>query len=91
MDLLGISKEPSKKVKFRNVMNDAFHSYYGAFCDYVVSDDQGFLKKTKAMYKLLNIKTEVFEINEFISYFSLLSKNYEDNLDKFIDLINRVC
>ena len=88
LDLLGISKEPSKKVKFRNVMNDAFHSYYGAFCDYVVSDDQGFLKKTKAMYKLLNIKTEVFEINEFISYFSLLSKNYEDNLDKFIDLIN---
>jgi hypothetical protein len=37
-------------------MNDGYHSYYGAFCDYVVSDDQGFLKKTKAMYKLLNIK-----------------------------------
>jgi hypothetical protein len=87
LDLLGISKEPSKTVKFRNVMNDGYHSYYGAFCDYVVSEDQGFLKKTKAMYKLLNIKTEVFHINDFINYFRLLSNGLESTQSKFFELL----
>lgn len=47
LDLLGISKEKASKVRFRNVMNDGFHSYYGAYCDYVISHDEGFLKKQK--------------------------------------------
>lgn len=87
LDLLGISKEPSKSVKFINVINDGYHSYYGAFCDYVVSDDQGFLKKTKAMYRLLNIQTKVLHINEFIPYFNILSNNFEKNTNIFFDLL----
>lgn len=87
LDLLGISKEPSKTVKFKNVMNDGYHSYYGAFCDYVVSDDQGFLKKTKVMYKLLGIKTEVMHINDFIPFFSLLSKQTETTPNIFFKLL----
>jgi len=87
LDLLGISKEPSKYVKFKNVMNDGYHSYYGAFCDYVVSDDQGFLKKTKAMYRLLGIQTKVFHIDEFISYFTLLSNNFETDQNTFFDFL----
>lgn len=87
LDLLGISKEPSKSVKFKNVMNDGYHSYYGAFCDYVVSDDQGFLKKTKAMYRLLNIQSKVLHIDEFIPYFKILSNNFETDTDTFFDLL----
>lgn len=87
LDLLGISKEPSKSVKFKNVMNDAYHSYYGAFCDYVVSDDQGFLKKTKAMYRLLDIQSKVIHIDEFISYFRILSTNFEKDLNTFFNLL----
>lgn len=87
LDLLGISKEPSKSVKFKNVMNDGYHSYYGAFCDYVVSDDQGFLKKTKVMYRLLDIKTEVMHIDDFIPFFSLLSKQKETSPNIFFDLL----
>jgi len=87
LDLLGICKEPSKSVRFKNVMNDAYHSYYGAFCDYVVSDDQGFLKKTKAMYQLLNIQTKVLHIDEFISYFTILSNNFEKDINTFFDLL----
>jgi hypothetical protein len=87
LDLLGISKEPSKSVKFNNVMNDGYHSYYGAFCDYVVFDDQGFLKKTKVMYKLLDIKTEVMHIDDFIPFFSLLSKQTEISPNAFFDLL----
>lgn len=87
LDLLGISKEPAKSVKFRNVMNDGYHSYYGAFCDFVVSDDQGFLKKTKALYKLLGIESKVYNIDEFISYFTLLKKSLEKDSSTFFNLL----
>lgn len=87
LDLLGISKEPAKNVRFRNVMNDGFHSYYGAFCDYVVSDDNGFIKKSRVLYKLPGIETRVFHIDEFISYFNLLKNSFEQDARSFIDLL----
>lgn len=87
LDLLGISKEPAKTVKFRNVLNDGFHSYYGAYCDYVVSDDNGFLKKTKALYKLLKIDTKVLHIDEFINSFSFSIDNEEISQNTFFSLL----
>lgn len=87
LDLLGISKEPSKKVKFNNVLNDGNHAYYGAFCDYVVSDDVGFLKKTKAMYKLLGIDSKVYQIDDFMNYFTLLASSSESDTKSFFDLV----
>jgi len=87
LDLLGISKEPSKKVKFGSVLNDGYHSYYGAFCDYVVSNDQGFLKKTKALYKLLGIDTKVYHIDEFIPFYYFLSNSIESSAKIFFDLL----
>ena len=81
LDLLGISKE--KNAIFRNLINDAYHSYYGTFCDYVVSDDQGFLKKTKALYKLLGIESKVYGIDEFINYFTLLKNSLENDRETF--------
>jgi hypothetical protein len=87
LDLLGISKEPSKTVKFKNVMNDGYHSYYGAFCDYVVSDDNGFLKKTKVLYKLLGIETKVYHIEEFIPFFNLQVNSFETDTNTFWQLL----
>lgn len=87
LDLLGISKEKSKKVKFRNVLNDGFHSYYGAFCDYVVSNDEGFLKKSKALYKLLNIQTQVLHIDEFAQSINLLGSNDQHDSQTFFRLL----
>lgn len=87
LDILGISKERSKNVKFGNVINDSYHSYYGAFCDYVVSEDEGFLKKTRALYRLLDIQTKVFHIDDFIKYFGLLSKSSESTQNDFFDLL----
>lgn len=87
LDLLGISKEPSKTVKFNNMLNDALHSYYGAYCDIVVSDDEGFLKKTKALYKLLDIDTQILSINDFIKMFSFSIDNAEKSLNTFASLL----
>lgn len=88
LDILGISKEPASKVKFRNVMNDSFHSYYGASSDFIVSNDDGFLNKSKVMYKLLNIKTQVLHIDEFIKSINLLSHTSEQNISTFFELLN---
>lgn len=87
LDLLGISKEPSKSVKFTNVLNDGFHSFYGAFCDVVISDDNGFLKKTKVLYKLLGIETRVVHIDEFIKTFSFTIENEEPSYKTFSSLL----
>jgi hypothetical protein len=87
LDLLGISKEESKKVKFRNVLNDGFHSYYGAFCDYVISNDDGFLKKSRALYKLLNIQTQVMHIDDFAHSIYLLASNEQNDSQTFFRLL----
>lgn len=86
LDILGISKDGSK-VKFRNLLNDGFHSYYGAYCDCVVSDDSGFLKKTKVLYKLLGIESKVYNIEEFISAFDVqIEKKEKDFIDFYKNL-----
>lgn len=69
LDLLGISKEQSKNVRFNNILNDGIHSYYGAYCDCVISADSGFLKKTRVLYKLFGIETKVMHIDDFIKSF----------------------
>ncbi|WP_312351713.1 hypothetical protein [Empedobacter sp.] len=87
LDLLGISKEPTKSVKYRNVLNDGLHSFYGAYCDIVVSDDNGFLKKTKALYRLLNIETKVLHIDEFINTFTFTIDGVEKDFNNFLSLL----
>jgi len=88
LDLLGISKENSKNVRFRNVMNDGFHSYYGAYCDYVVSNDEGFLKKSKSLYKLLNIQTKVLHVDEFAQSINLIGNTDEQDATTFFKLLS---
>jgi len=87
LDLLGISKEPSGKVKFKNLLNDSLHSYYGAHCDIVVSEDIGFLKKSKALYKLLKIDTKIMHINDFIKSYSFSIGQNESGAKIFTDLL----
>ncbi|AXT20773.1 hypothetical protein D7030_11615 [Flavobacteriaceae bacterium AU392] len=87
LDILGISKEPSKSVRFNNMLNDGIHSYYGAYCDCVVSDDQGFLKKTRALYKLLGIDTKVMHVDDFIKSFDFIVEKEEKDQIAFSKLL----
>ena len=87
IDLVGFQKESSKNLKFRNLINDAYHSYYGAYSDCVVSDDQGFLNKTKVLYKIFEIETKVMEPEEFISSFDFSIKSIESDADMFKDIL----
>jgi len=65
LDLLGICKEPRKKVKIRNMQTDSFHSFFGTYCDCIVSDDEGVRDKSKILYRLFNVETQVYSIDEF--------------------------
>lgn len=88
LDLLGISKEPLSKVRFRNVMNDGFHSYYASSMDLLVSKDNGFLEKSKVMYKLLNKDTKVMHVDDFMKSIKLMSSTKENNSVSFFELLD---
>ena len=66
LDLFGVNKETRKKVKFRNMQVDCYHSFFGSYCDCMVSDDEGMRLKSKTLYKLFNFNTKVYSIDEFI-------------------------
>lgn len=66
LDIFGINREPRGKVRFRNVSVDAQHSYFGSYCDCLVSDDDGVRRKSRSLYKLFNRATKVYSLEEFI-------------------------
>ncbi|MGA2298457.1 MAG: hypothetical protein ABSG15_13005 [FCB group bacterium] len=83
MNILGIDNEKNKKVKYQNTLNDSYHSYYGQFCDYVISDDIGFINKTKFLYNLFDYSAQVLHVDEFIKLFSNLVIKKENDIDSF--------
>lgn len=91
LDLFGVNKETRKKVKFRNMQVDCYHSFFGSYCDCMVSDDEGMRLKSKTLYKLFNFNTKVYSIDEFIEKFDEAinnNKNLRVNiLMKFLAII----
>lgn len=69
LDLLGLCKEPRRKIEFRNMQTDCYHSFFGTYCDCLVSNDKGMRDKSKILYNLFNVETKVYSIDEFIEQF----------------------
>ena len=89
LDLFGISKEPRKKVNFRNMQTDCIHSFFGSFCDCIVSEDEGVRDKSLKLYNLYGITTKVYSIDEFIDAFDEAIANNRKSLYEFLEQINR--
>lgn len=87
LDLLGVSKESRSKVKFRNMQTDCMHSFFGSYCDCLVSDDAGILKKSKTSYKLFSIETKIYSIDEFIKAFDEAINNNQKSASEYFDEI----
>ena len=51
------------------MVTDSFHSFFGTYCDCIVSDDEGVRDKSKILYRLFNVETQVYSIDEFIEQF----------------------
>ncbi|HTO15750.1 MAG TPA: hypothetical protein VLZ83_08260 [Edaphocola sp.] len=88
LNILGLDKERNKKAAFANTINDSLHSYYAAHCDILVSDDEGLLVKSKTLYKLLDIDTQIFHIDDFNNNIRFLGEK-ESSTNSFIDLLLR--
>jgi hypothetical protein len=87
LDILGINKETRKKVKFQNMQADCCHSFFGSYCDCIVSDDEGLRLKSKTLYKLFNFGTKVYSIDEFIERFDEAINNNKKSGRKYFDEI----
>lgn len=87
LDLLGVSREARKKVKFRNMQTDCMHSFFGSYCDCFVSDDVGIIRKSKTLYNLFNIETQIYSIDEFITRFDEAINNNQKSVSVFLEEI----
>lgn len=87
LDLLGVSREARKKVKFRNMQTDCMHSFFGSYCDCFVSDDVGIIRKCKTLYNLFNFETKIYSIDEFITKFDEAIDNNQKSVSVFLEEI----
>jgi hypothetical protein len=72
---------------FKNMIQDSFHAYYGAHCDFFVTDDDNTYHKAKVIYEHFNIETVVCKTNKFLSEFygkSILNNETEKRLTEII-------
>lgn len=74
--------------KFSNLIDDVTHAYYGAYCDFFVTDDDNTYHKARAVYEKLGIKTIVCKAKEFTTKF--YSHAYIKPLGLDQDLIDEV-
>lgn len=51
-----------KERRFVAAMSDTSHSSIASFCNYLISNDEAFIKKTAAAYEFLGIKTEAIHV-----------------------------
>lgn len=61
LDFLGYYRDSH----FKNLLQDSFHAYYGAHCDFFVTDDDNTYHKAKVIYDHFNIETIVCKSQEF--------------------------
>lgn len=87
LELFGFVQGKPRKQKMMNMINDGRHAFFGGHCDIVVSKDEDFINKTKFMYDLYEVQTQVYNIFEFSEYLRYYSQN---NSYGFFDLINEI-
>lgn len=89
LDMLGVSKDKlSPKNKFNNLFNDALHSYYAGYCDYYVSEDKSSKHKSKALYNLNGVETQVVSVEEFLVILPTIGKSSENHLLHFFEKLS---
>ena len=67
-----------------NIITDAMHAYYGAYCDYIVTDDKKFAEKARVLFHEFNIDVPIISSNELISTLSSILWNSQNDAIKDI-------
>ena len=76
LEIYGIVKGKPRKQALSNMIDDGRHSFFGSFCDIVVSIDSDFIDKTKFIYDVFDYKIGVFNIDEFRQWLELSKQQY---------------
>lgn len=87
LNVLGIDGEKNKGVRFSNILYDSFHSYYGAHCHYLITNDQGLLNKSKVLYRFFGLDTKAVSVNEFLIRFGIENKQPKFTSKSFLESI----
>ena len=66
LNLLGLDQESNKKANYISLSNDAQHAFYGAYCDVLISEDEGLRTKAKVLYDNYGIVTSIYSIDDFL-------------------------
>ena len=64
-----------------NILTDAEHSYYGSYCDVLVTDDGKMKFKTEAVYSYYGITTEIVGKQDVLDYLKNTIAN-ENNIEE---------
>lgn len=82
--MLGIKKDKiTPKNGFANMLNDGLHSYYARYFDFLITADKSLTEKSKALYGLLNVKTIVLTVEEFIDRLPEIAKTSDLSVSDF--------
>jgi hypothetical protein len=68
IEQLGFFRE--KVEKSRSRLHDVSHIIYAAYCDTFITNDKKLFMKTKAIYSLLNVKTEVIYLVDLLQTYN---------------------
>lgn len=72
-----------------NIVADAMHAYYAAYCDYFVTDDKRLAEKAAVLYKEFHINVPIISSKEIPERISpLLWQNTEHILDIIKDIVS---
>lgn len=86
-DMIGLSPEKRKKVKYKNMAIDGIHSFFASYCDCFVCNDNGTIDKSKSLYKEFNIDTRICDVDEFIRQFDAAIENNRKSGRTYIEEI----
>jgi hypothetical protein len=88
LDIMGISKDEIKKRNgYRNIFNDSMHSYYARYCDCLVTEDKGMIKKSQILYNMFGVQTKILTTKEFIELLPAIGAATEEDAMHFMNKI----
>lgn len=67
LNLFGLDDEKNKKAIFSNTQTDADHAFFGGHCDYVVSNDTGFVVKANMVYGMFESSAVAMTLDQLLS------------------------
>ena len=88
LTFLGLDKEKNKKVKYANTHHDGEHFFYSTLSDWVVSNDAGFLNKSRFLHNFYGLEIETMNLDQFAAKIAMLKRNRFLTAEELIQAIN---